>query len=361
MKWVNILSICIISIILCCNIASAVQISDITNVNQVKSPQNLNTINSKINHNPKINTTKLQEIKGTIKSFHQKNSKISSKHVIKVRSVIKTSNIKKSSLIKTINILRNDYKSNRSVNSTKQTKESLISTDRPEQNNKIIYDQESVKITPEYLNTTPIHSNITPSNNTGAGLDDANNIKDELKNKHNTTVDVSIVTMDDILTGKRDLYEGDIIQLSRNGIFLYVIYKKMVDDLVILYAGGLLQECMEYSTFLDMYTGIKLTSNDLTSKYTILDQIGEIQTSSSLKHAAYLNRLALAREILVDVGVGLSTEGMVLLTAAFIALMAPEPIMSKGTATVLAATGLVLIVVGDVCSFVGGKVLNWFK
>mgnify|MGYP001183595516 CR=1 FL=1 len=197
-------------------------------------------------------------------------------------------------------------------------------------------------------------------------LNDARNITEKLRNNYNISANISIVTMDDILTGKGDLYSGDIIQLSMNNRFIYAIFLEMIDGKIVLNSGGTFDEVLSFNDFKKFYTGIKIVTMDLSSKQTVLDKINEIQsldkpkTEEELEKIAHDKKVALASEILGDVGMPLSIVGSALLTGAFISLMTPEPVVSKVVATGLAITGLVISVAGSICSWLSIKVLSWF-
>lgn len=197
-------------------------------------------------------------------------------------------------------------------------------------------------------------------------LNDARNITEQLRNNYNISANISIVTMDDILTGKGDLYSGDIIQLSMNNRFIYAIFLEMIDGKIVLNSGGTFDEVLSFNDFKKFYTGIKIVTMDFSSKQTVLDKINEIQfldkpkTEEELEKIAHDKKVALASEILGDVGMPLSIVGSALLTGAFISLMTPEPVVSKVVATGLAITGLVISVAGSICSWLSIKVLSWF-
>lgn len=197
-------------------------------------------------------------------------------------------------------------------------------------------------------------------------LYDARNITEKLRNNYNISTNISIVTMDDILTGKGDLYSGDIVQLSMNNRFIYAIFLEMIDGKIVLNTGGTFDEVLSFNEFKKFYTGIKIVTMDLSSKQTVLDKINEIQsldkpkTEEELEKIAHDKNVALASEILGDVGMPLSVVGSALLTGAFISLMTPEPVVSKVVATGLAITGLVISVAGSICSWLSVKVLTWF-
>lgn len=247
MNYLKILALCIISLILCCQVASATTISlnnlsndkiNVSNLGQIKKQTNLPLIN---NQTPlQKSNTENKNIKTIVpvKKILDKNSIITPKKAKQSTKIINTILNKKNKVLKSTHT---EYYTNQTINNTKNTTKTI----------------------------EPVQNNITENNVTtktsdvDTALKDAIHMKNRLS-RQNISITGSLVSNEDIESGKTLLEKGNIVQFFRNENFYYGLYRGSNNGLLQFNFGASYDEYWNNTHFNSQYSGIILNPTSLT-------------------------------------------------------------------------------------------------
>ena len=275
MNHLKTLALCIISLILCCQVASATTITlnnnlsndkiNTSNLGQIKNQTNLQLINNQIH--PQKTIHKKIERTVLLKNILDKNSTTNiQKKVKQSTKKIKTIIYKKNKVSKST---QNESHTNQSTNITKNTTKTI----EPVQNNinEIKNINQSINTTKNSSKTNePVQNNIIENNNVtnksydvDAALKDAIHMKNRLS-KQNIDITGSLVSIKDIESGKTSLKKGNIIQFYNNENFYYGLYRGFNNGLLQFNFGYSYDEYWNNTLFNSQYSGIILNPTSLT-------------------------------------------------------------------------------------------------